>query len=79
MKKQWKHYNDNCPNCGEDLEVFSAIPKEQETDDIQVYDGENVRCAAKCGFESCIDVSEDGNATVQDGNIDELENNQTPN
>ena len=77
MEKKWKIFHgDNCPNCGDALEVFSECPEEEDTVfETLVYDGEPVRCMAECGFESCTEVTEDGNAYVQEGNIEELEGN----
>lgn len=73
--KKWKLFpSDNCPNCGDAVEVLSEAPEDADTDfQVNVFDGEEVRCAALCGFESCISVSEDGAAYVQEGNISELE------
>lgn len=32
-EKKWKAFpNDNCPNCGDALEVFSEIPEEEDKD-----------------------------------------------
>lgn len=70
---EWKILkNESCPNCGDDIEVFSAVPESHDhPNSTSVYDGEKVRCVS-CKFESCISADEDG-IQVQDGNIDEIE------
>lgn len=75
MVKEWKIFAaESCPNCGDDLEVLSD--KENDTEFEQFYaDGEEVRCCAECGFKSSISV-DDGEAWVQDGNIDELSSDE---
>lgn len=37
--KQWRHYPDNCNDCGDDLEVFTESEQEGF-----VFDGDDVRC-----------------------------------
>lgn len=74
MPKEWKFFPVDCPNCGGQLEVFTDAKSELDDDvEVYVFDGDEVRCSTECGFESCIDVDDDQNATVQDGNIDELQ------
>lgn len=74
--KNWKIANwENCPNCGDEIEVLSECPEEEDTEFEQWFgDGEECRCAAKCGFVSCVSADENG-AWMQEGNIDELEEN----
>ena len=73
MEKKWKIFAaESCPNCGDNLEVLSDSPESNDTEFEQYFtDGEEVRCCAGCGFKSSISV-DDGEAWVQDGNIDEL-------
>lgn len=74
MAKEWKLFEGGgCPNCGNDLEVYSSVPasKDNSEEGVLVYDGEAVRCV-ECKFRSAISVDED-HAYVQDGNIDEIE------
>jgi len=76
MEKQWKILpNESCPNCGDNLEVFSENPEKYDTEFITMLtDGEDVRCAAFCGFKSALSVDpETCEAWVQDGNLDELD------
>lgn len=76
MEKKWKTLpNECCPNCGGELEVFSENHEQYDTEFITMLtDGEDVRCVAKCGFESAMSVdNETGEAWVQDGNLDELD------
>jgi len=57
--KKWKPiYFEQCPQCGNDLEVFT------DADTGECYDGDSVRCV-ECGFVSGMSV-EDGSAWVQD-------------
>lgn len=73
MAKEWKVFaSDNCPNCGNNLEVLSDCPEEKDTEFEQWFiDGEKVRCCSECGFESALSV-DDGEAWIQEGNISEL-------
>lgn len=75
MEKKWKLWNsENCPNCGDGIEVLSECPEEDDTEFEQyLMDGEDCRCSAECGFLSCVSADEEG-VWMQDGNIDELEN-----
>lgn len=75
MGKEWKIFNaESCPNCGDYLEVLSDSHESNDTEFEQYFtDGEEVRCCARCGFKSAISVDE-GEAWVQDGNIEELSN-----
>lgn len=70
MEKKWKIFaGEDCPNCGDNLEVLSESPEENDTDFEQWFtDGEDVRCCSECGFKSAVSVSDDGEAWVQDGN-----------
>lgn len=76
MEKKWKIFEScSCPNCGNSIEVLSECPEENDTEfEVTVMDQEDVRCIAQCGFISCTDVSEEGYAGIQEGNINELEN-----
>lgn len=73
MQKEWKIFAaESCPNCGDNLEVLSESHESNDTEFEQYFtDGEEVRCSAECGFKSAISV-DDGEAWIQDGNIDEL-------
>ncbi len=63
---------DNCPNCGDALIVSTDCAEENDTEFEQwFYDGEYVKCAADCGFISCVSADENG-AWIQDGNIKDL-------
>lgn len=75
MKKKWKpYYSDYCHNCGNDLEVYSACPEEKDDEDeTYVFDEEEVRCVS-CKFKSRITVSDYGEASIQEGNINEIDN-----
>lgn len=77
MGKEWKILAaESCPNCGDNLEVLSDSPESNDTEFEQYFtDGEEVRCCAECGFKSAISV-DDGEAWVQDGNIDELSDDE---
>jgi hypothetical protein len=74
MEQQWKILTlENCPNCGDELEVFSASLEKNDTNFVQcLSDGEAVRCISQCGFKSALSVDDDGEAWVQEGNINEL-------
>ena len=67
MVPKWKILNNEfCPNCGEELEVLSECPAEEDQDYQQwLCDGEKVRCTAKCGFESKVFIYDDGEVIVQ--------------
>ena len=75
MEKKWKVFpGDNCPNCGDAIEVLSECAEEKDTDfETFAFDGEDVKCMANCGFESSIVVTEEGSAYVQEGNLEDLE------
>jgi hypothetical protein len=74
MKKQWKIFaSESCPNCGDNLKVLSSSLESKDTEFEQWFsDEEEVECCGACGFKSAISVSEEGDAWIQDGNIDEL-------
>jgi hypothetical protein len=65
---------DNCPNCSNDLIVFTTCGEENDTEFKRYYyDGDDVICAVDCGFISSIYINEDnGCAYIDDGNIDML-------
>jgi hypothetical protein len=66
---------DNCPMCGDDLIVNTECLEEDDSDFEQwYYDGDEVRCAANCGFKSFVSCDENG-AWIQDVNADELVDN----
>lgn len=73
MAKYKKHLVcEDCPNCGDSLYVFTDCGEENDTEFEQfVQDGDLVKCAGNCGFESAMDVDENG-AWVQDGNLEDL-------
>ena len=73
MKKEWKVFmGEDCPNCGDNLEVLSECLEKDDTDSEQWFvDGEDVKCCADCGFISSLSVSDDGCAWVQDEDIDD--------
>lgn len=47
--KDWKPFNDECPRCGDQPEVFTSAKGEY------FYDGDNVECFG-CGLLGCISV-----------------------
>ena len=54
MKKEWQLMKfDDCPHCGDSLEVLTDNDKPD-----WYYDGDDVRCT-NCDFKSCISVDED--------------------
>lgn len=70
--KEWKLFEGGgCPNCGNDIEVYSEVPASEDTHGVKVYDTEEIRCV-ECKFRSCVSVDE-GRAWVQDGNLEEIE------
>jgi hypothetical protein len=75
-QKQWKIWNsESCPNCGDAIEVLSECDENNDTEFEQWFmDGEDCKCVADCGFLSAVSADENG-AWMQDGNIDELEDN----
>ena len=58
--KQWKDWPDDCPECGDALEIETDALEEGEC-----YDGDAVKCIA-CGFKSGMSVYEDGTCAIQD-------------
>lgn len=72
MQKEWKIFAaENCPNCGDNLEVLSESHETNDTEFEQFFlDGEEVRCCAECGYISTISV-DDGEAWVKDGKFEE--------
>lgn len=57
--KEWKYFEyEQCPRCGDDLEVFNAEPEGI------VYDGDEIRCV-ECDFRSGVSV-DDEEIWVQD-------------
>ena len=58
--------NESCPICGGNLTVKTKCDPSND-DDFEVWftDGDEV-CCDECDFKSCISVSEDGEAGVQD-------------
>ena len=54
-KKQWKYFEfEQCPSCGNDVEVLTDTPEGY------VQDGNEVRCVdANCGFKSCVSVDDE--------------------
>jgi ribosomal protein S27E len=72
--KEWKLFaGGDCPNCGNDLEVYSSVPESEDNGKtgVLVYEDEEVRCV-KCKFRSAI-LLNGGSAYIQDGNIDEID------
>lgn len=53
--KQWKYFEfEQCPKCGNDVEVLTDAPLGC------VQDGDKVRCVdAECGFKSCTSVDDE--------------------
>lgn len=53
--KQWKYFEfEQCPKCGNDVEVLTDAPLGY------VQDGDKVRCVdAECGFKSCTSVDDE--------------------
>jgi ribosomal protein S27AE len=66
--------DDSCPNCGANLIVTTTCGRANDTEFEQYYyNGDDVRCAAGCGFASSVSINEDGAcAYIADGNLDEL-------
>lgn len=65
--REWKYLDlDECPKCGNSLQVYT------DGNHGLVYDDDEVRCV-ECPFRSGICVEEDGRVWVQDGNRDEFE------
>jgi len=63
---------ENCPNCGDALIVTTDCAEADDNDFEQFFrDGDDVKCAADCGFISCVSVDEN-RAGIHDGNIDDL-------
>jgi len=54
--KKWKHFNDECPRCGNEAEVFTSA-----TGDGYAYDGDNAECF-ECGLLGSVSVDEDDDA-----------------
>ena len=68
-----RHANENCPNCGDGIDVLTECLEENDTLTEQwFYDGDKCVCAAECGFESTMSVCEDIAWMEQEGNINEL-------
>jgi hypothetical protein len=68
-KKKWIDWkNEDCPNCGNGVEVCTDA---QQEDIFPVaYDGDAAQCNS-CGWEGNLIVDEDG-ARLNGGNLDEL-------
>jgi DNA-directed RNA polymerase subunit RPC12/RpoP len=61
MKKQWKTLIvEDCPECGDELEVFT-----EASHDESLTDGDDVRCVV-CGFRSYLFVDEHSIYVVDD-------------
>lgn len=58
--------NESCPECGGNLTVKTKCDPSKD-DDFEIWftDGDEVTCD-DCDFKSCISVSDDGEAWVQD-------------
>jgi transcription elongation factor Elf1 len=56
--KDWKHFEDNCPRCGNEAEIYTSAP------DGYAYDGDLAQCV-ECGLE--------GGVMVDDGNDDGID------
>lgn len=80
MEKKWITLEGfNCSNCGDDVEVFTNCIQEPDNEEFGtfVYDGDDVRCMAECGFKSHMIVyDEDCVGMDHEGNIEELEPNK---
>lgn len=50
--------HENCPYCGDAIIGITRYN--------QLTDGDDVRCAAGCGYESAISIDEEGNSMLQD-------------
>ena len=61
MKAKWKTITfDECPECGNNVEVLSEHPK-----DDWVYDGEDARCVdLKCGQKGVTNCDGEGGARI---------------
>lgn len=53
--KTWKHFDDECPNCGDSVEVYSSAKDEY------VYEDDLVQCVS-CGLEGSIVIGDEGSA-----------------
>lgn len=78
MKKKWITLEGfDCSNCGDEVEVFTNAKQETENENFGsfVYDGDDVRCAAECGFKSYTIVHDEDSVSIDfDGNMDKLNN-----
>lgn len=73
MTKEWKIFkNIDCPNCGDNVLVLSECPETEDDSMDLVYDDDECKCAADCGWKGNT-IVEDENAWINDGNLDELE------
>lgn len=76
-KRKWIDWkNDDCPNCGGCVEVYTDA--KQDNLFPSAYDGDPAKCL-ECKWEGCVEVDADdegiGRAKLSDGNIDELDKN----
>lgn len=72
MPKQWKHFGDECPRCGNEAEVYTSAKEEG-----YAYDGDEAICV-ECGLSGAIDAGDeddDGNcmARVDWNDVEELD------
>ena len=59
--EDWKYYKDEqCPNCGNDLEVLPTDPENEFEEKVKILtDGDLVRCI-ECEYKSHLEIDEDG-------------------
>ena len=57
--KKWVLWQDNCPECGNDIEIETDA-----TEEGCCFDGDAVRCVG-CSFKSMMTVYEDGTCEIQ--------------
>lgn len=68
--EQWYLLSEDCPNCGESVEVLTDANQQSEFETF-AFDGDKVRCSNKCGFETIAIVHGD-ELGIMDGNIEKL-------
>jgi hypothetical protein len=68
-KKKWIDWSDQCPNCGDAVEICTDA--EQDNIFPVAYDGDAAKCVS-CKWEGGVMVDE-GVARLDDGNLDKLD------
>ena len=62
--------DESCPNCGDSIEVKTALT------DGGFYDGDDCRCSG-CNFNSCMSVDEDGSSWIQETDMNQTNDHHT--